>query len=64
MSSETMGQFIRRRITEIFLEAAATFDGSQMSEEEMAGVPLAIFTGQTYMLHCWDNFISGQEKKE
>jgi len=55
----TISEYIRQGIVDLFLEVAEMVNAGQieLSEDELAGVPLMLFKGQTAMLRAWDDFV-------
>lgn len=50
--------YIQKRIYDIFMEVAKIASLMNLSEDESAGVPMAIFKAENHMLAAWRNYLA------
>ena len=64
---ETLAKFVERGIEALFQDVAEVFGSSScnnMTEDEVAGVPMAIFAASLCMIDAWRNHVAGTRAEE
>ena len=58
---DTLERYVTRRIEAIFDDVAELAGKIEMPEAQAAGLPMALFAADRYMVRCWQDWVARME---